>query len=112
MVRKKRKETRFTNGIPELLILTLLGKKEMYGYQIVKAIQETTRDALAFGEGCIYPLLRSLQKKGQITSRPHEVDGRVRLYYALSVKGRRQLEEIVTDWARVTHGVQLVFDLT
>jgi PadR family transcriptional regulator PadR len=110
VVRKKRKETRFTNGIPELLILALLDRGEMYGYQIVKEIQETTRDELAFGEGCIYPLLRSLQKKGQIRSRPQEVDGRVRLYYALSEKGRRQLDEVVTDWKRVTHGVRRVLD--
>jgi hypothetical protein len=29
----------FVNGVPELLILQLLATKEMYGYELVKAIQ-------------------------------------------------------------------------
>ena len=32
----------------------------MYGYQIVEEIRTQTGEALAFGEGCIYPYLHYL----------------------------------------------------
>jgi len=41
----------FLNGVPGLLVLQLLSRREMYGYEIVKAIQTETRQTLAFGEG-------------------------------------------------------------
>src|SRR5437899_3064887 len=53
----------FLNGVPELLVLTLLARREMYGYEIVKAIQSETKEILRFGEGCIYPYLHYLEKK-------------------------------------------------
>ncbi len=33
----------FMNGVPELLILRLLKDREMYGYDLVKAIREFDR---------------------------------------------------------------------
>ena len=47
----------FLNGVPELLVLRLLARREMYGYQIVEEIRKQTGEALSFGEGCIYPYL-------------------------------------------------------
>lgn len=107
---RKRKNPRFTNGIPELLILKLLSGREMYGYQIAREIRTGTSGALAFGEGCIYPMLRSLQRQGLLSSRRQEVEGRTRLYYALSVKGRDRLAEMTAEWTRVARGVRLVLD--
>ena len=37
----------FMNGVPELLILRLLAKQEMYGYEIVQAIRYFDRKQLA-----------------------------------------------------------------
>ena len=47
----------------------------MYGYQIVRAIQRSTGEALSFGEGCVYPLLRSLTTRGMLRTRRERVDG-------------------------------------
>ena len=52
----------FLNGVPELLLLRLLSRREMYGYEIVRAIQSETKEAFSFGEGCIYPYLHYLEK--------------------------------------------------
>jgi PadR family transcriptional regulator PadR len=109
---RTRKNPRFTNGIPELLVLKLLSGREMYGYQIARAIATETRQALLFGEGCIYPLLRSLQRRNLLTSRRQETDGRTRLYYALSPMGREHLAEMLADWERVSSGVKWVLDGT
>ena len=55
---KKRTNPDFLNGVPELLILRLLSRQPMYGYEIVQAIRRSTEQTLEFGEGCVYPILQ------------------------------------------------------
>ena len=98
----------FLNGVPELLLLKLLSRREMYGYEIVKAIQTETREILSFGEGCIYPYLHYLEKEKMVLSRRKEVDGRSRNYYQLTRSGAKRLEELSGEWNRVAAGIALV----
>jgi PadR family transcriptional regulator PadR len=100
----------FLNGVPELLVLKLLSRREMYGYEIVKAIQRETREALSFGEGCIYPYLHYLEQEKLVTSSRKTVGGRSRNYYRLTRRGGKRLEELVGEWDRVTAGIALVMD--
>ena len=99
----------FLNGVPELLLLKLLSRREMYGYEIVRAIQSETLHHLSFGEGCIYPSLHVLEKEKLVTSRRQEIDGRSRNYYRLTPHGRKRLEAMAADWNRVTAGINLLF---
>jgi PadR family transcriptional regulator PadR len=98
----------FLNGVPELLVLKLLSRREMYGYEIVKAIKTETRQTLSFGEGCIYPYLHYLEEEKLLSSRRKEVGGRSRNYYQLTRRGVRRLEQLNTDWDRVTSGISLL----
>ena len=56
----KRTNPDFLNGVPELLILSLLARRPMYGYELVQAIRQSTQGTLEFGEGCVYPVLHRL----------------------------------------------------
>ena len=98
----------FLNGVPEMLVLKLLSRREMYGYEIVKAIQTETGETLTFGEGCIYPCLHYLEKEKLVTSERREVAGRSRNYYVLTVRGTKRLEELTADWSRVHSGISLL----
>jgi PadR family transcriptional regulator PadR len=100
----------FLNGVPELLMLKLLSRRQMYGYAIVKAIQTETREAFTFGEGCSYPYLHYLEREKLVKSRRQEVDGRSRNYYELTPKGRKRLEELSTDWNRIAAGVSYLLE--
>jgi PadR family transcriptional regulator PadR len=100
----------FLNGVPELLVLRLLSSGEMYGYQIVEEIQARSKDALSFGEGCIYPYLHYLEAGKQVASQRREVGGRSRNYYKLTARGRKRLEELTAEWNRVTAGVALLLE--
>jgi PadR family transcriptional regulator PadR len=104
----KKTNPSFLNGIPELLVLRLLSSREMYGYQIVEAIRTQTRETFTFGEGCIYPYLHYLEAEKQVSSRRREVDGRSRNYYQLTARGRKRLDELTSEWKRVTTGVSLL----
>jgi len=104
----KKTNPSFLNGVPELLVLRLLARQEMYGYQIVQEIRTRTGEALSFGEGCIYPYLHYLEAEKQVSSRRREVDGRSRNYYKLTARGRKRLEALASEWNRVTAGIALV----
>ncbi|MCH7537093.1 MAG: PadR family transcriptional regulator [Proteobacteria bacterium] len=95
----------FMSGVPELLLLRLLGQHEMYGYELVRSIRSVTNNAISFGEGVIYPVLHSLQRNGALKSKRKTVGGRTRVYYSLTKKGRGRLEKLQADWHRIQGGV-------
>src|SRR4051812_19784661 len=98
----------FLNGVPELLVLKLLSRREMYGYEIVRAIETQTGEALSFGEGCIYPYLQYFENEKFVTSSRKVVEGRSRNYYQLTPRGKARLKELSQEWKRVTDGVGLL----
>lgn len=100
----------FLNGVPELLLLKLLSRREMYGYQIVKAIQAETKATFSFGEGCIYPYLHYLEEEKLLSAVRKEVEGRSRNYYQLTAKGRKRLQALSAEWNRVATGIALVME--
>lgn len=100
----------FLNGVPELLVLRLLSRREMYGYEIVAAIQAETKQALSFGEGCIYPYLHYLEKEKLVSCSRRNVGGRNRKYYQLTRRGEKRLAALTSDWNRVATGIALVMD--
>ncbi len=101
----KKTNPSFLNGVPELLVLRLLSRREMYGYQIVEEIRLQTGGALSFGEGCVYPYLHHLEADKYVSSQRREVDGRSRHYYKLTPRGNKRLAELSTEWKRVTGAV-------
>ena len=98
----------FMNGVPELLVLRLLRNGEMYGYEIVQAIRAETGEVVSLGEGVVYPVLHALEKGGAITAERRPVNGRSRIYYALSPQGASRLGELSAHWSRLTGAVQQV----
>jgi PadR family transcriptional regulator, regulatory protein PadR len=98
----------FLNGVPELLILQLLARQAMYGYELVRAIEESSGQVLEFGEGCIYPVLHRLESDGDLASRRETVGGRSRVVYRLTASGRKRLVARVTAWRSIVGAVDQV----
>jgi PadR family transcriptional regulator PadR len=98
----------FMNGVPELLILQLLAKREMYGYELVQSIRAQTKEAINLSEGVVYPTLHALEKQGAVKSRRKPVNGRSRIYYAITKDGTRKLAKTAAVWAGVTSAVQAI----
>ena len=96
----------FINGVPELLILRLLVGQEMYGYEIVQAIRDQSRETLTFGEGVVYPVLHALEHDGALKSRRKAVNGRSRVYYRLTAAGERRLGDLTATWSKVNNAIQ------
>ncbi len=60
--RKFRKE--LMAGLSSLVLLAVLARagREMYGYEIAKAVKAEGEGGLIFKQGAIYPVLRSLKR--------------------------------------------------
>ncbi len=97
----------FMNGVPELLILRTLEPGEMYGYELVQAIGVRTNQAIRIGEGVVYPALHALESSGMLKSRRKLVNGRTRVYYALTRKGEKHLAGLVQHWQHITGAIGL-----
>ena len=74
------------------IVLRLLTEREMYGYEIVKVVNERTGGLFEWKEGTLYPCLHSLEAGGLLLSHWREApSGRKRKYYRITAKGRAQL---------------------
>lgn len=98
----------FMTGIPEMLILRLLADQEMYGYELVQTIERATGQAIKLGEGVVYPGLHALEEAGFLRAREKPVQGRTRVYYAVTAAGRKRLAQVTSDWSRINEGVARV----
>ncbi|HVC02492.1 MAG TPA: helix-turn-helix transcriptional regulator [Steroidobacteraceae bacterium] len=95
-------------GVPELVVLRLVAEREMYGYAIARRIKLVSRDALTVGEGVLYPALHALEARGLLRSRSARADGRTRIYYQLTPRGRRHLARLTASWRRVNQAVERI----
>ncbi len=96
----------FMNGIPELLVLRLLSQREMYGYELVRAIRLNSHETIILAEGVVYPVLHALEQHGALRSKGKAVNGRTRIYYSVTAKGRRRLDTLVEEWERLSSGIR------
>jgi PadR family transcriptional regulator PadR len=98
----------FMNGVPELLILRLLEREEMYGYEIVQALRTRTAEVITVGEGVVYPVLHGLEAAGALSARRKTVNRRSRIYYIMTPAGKRRLATLATTWANLAGAIQII----
>lgn len=101
-------ETRhYLSGVSSLLILKLLSEGELYGYQIIKKLEQRSQNVFSYQAGSLYPVLYKMEKDGLIrrTERVDENEKR-RVYYAITPVGRRQLEKELVEWEKFSVGVR------
>jgi len=95
-------------GVPELVVLSLVDRREMYGYEIARSIKAITHDLLSIGEGVLYPALHAMESRGLLRSRSVRADGRIRIYYSLTARGKTRLARLTADWRRMSQGVEFI----
>lgn len=102
------RKLRYLHGVPKLLILKLLDGQEMYGYELARSLRESTGEVITLGEGVIYPLLHELEHEGLLRSRRTKSNGRPRVYYRTTAKGKRHLKRDADLWWDVAQAVASV----
>jgi PadR family transcriptional regulator PadR len=107
-VRKFQKE--LSSGIVSLALLALLAHadKQLYGYQIAKELGDFG-GGLPVKQGTLYPVLRSLEAGGLLTSEVEpSVTGPPRRYYQVTEEGRQAVGRWQESWIRTREFVDSV----
>jgi PadR family transcriptional regulator PadR len=104
-------KSQFLKGCARTAVLNLLGQRPMYGYEIATALSKQSGGVLELGQGTLYPLLYSLEKKGLIrVAREEDAPGagRRRCYYQLTPAGRAELADNLATWRDLVRGMRLI----
>ena len=104
-------DTELVKGTLSLLILSLLTRTSMYGYEIAATVHRETDGAFTFREGSLYPSLHKLEANDLITGEWEETDGgRKRKVYHITARGRAALQEKRQSWTELQAAVNCVLE--
>ena len=86
-------------GSTDSLLLCLIARQPMYGYQIIKELEGRSQGYFKFKEGTLYPALHRLERAGLILGKWQMLpSGQQRKYYYITDKGLTSLVEKRGQW--------------
>lgn len=92
-------ERELMRGAGPVAVLRLLERREMYGYELIEALERETGGVLSMGQSTLYPLLYNLEAKALLQARWRRApSGRRRKYYLLTEKGAERLRSERAQW--------------
>jgi PadR family transcriptional regulator PadR len=104
-------DTELLKGTLSLLILSLLSRRDMYGYEIAATVHRDTDGSFTWREGSLYPNLHKLQADGLIVGEWEEKEtGRKRRYYHITARGKAALKEKRESWNELCRGVSRILE--
>jgi PadR family transcriptional regulator len=102
-------KTELLKGTLDMLILKVVALGPIHGYAIAQRIQQISRDFFHLQQGSLYPALHRLEDRGWLKAEWKSSDtGREAKFYALTPRGRKQLEVEVKNWEQLTDAVALI----
>ncbi|HJZ75316.1 MAG TPA: PadR family transcriptional regulator [Vicinamibacterales bacterium] len=100
-------------GTLDMLVLKALQLEPMHGWRITERIEQWSESVLQLGQGTLYPALYRLERQGLIESEWNVTENNRRArYYSLTRVGRRQLNDELAQWRRMSRAVNLVLEAT
>jgi PadR family transcriptional regulator PadR len=104
-------DSELLKGTLSLLILSLLSRKPMYGYEIAATVHRDTDGSFTWREGSLYPSLHKMEADGLIVGEWEEKEtGRKRRYYQITKKGKAVLREKVQSWTELCQAVNRILE--
>lgn len=102
-------QNNFRRGVMSLVILGLLRREDMYGYQLVQETERVSGGRIVTQEGSLYPVLYKLVDQGMISDRRVQVGKRMtRVYYHLEPAGEARFTELLHEYEQITQGIRLI----
>jgi PadR family transcriptional regulator PadR len=93
----------YKKGVIELCVLSLLFRKDSYGYDVSEYISKR----INISDGTVYPILRKLKSEGLVTTYlSEESGGPPRKYYRITDSGRRQYLADKSEWLNFSREVE------
>ena len=99
-------EREWMRGAAPLAVLTMLDRAEMYGYELVEAMESSSGGLFAMGQSTVYPLLYNLEGRGHVEAVWRSApSGRRRKYYRVTKEGRAWLEKQRSQWSTLVEAM-------
>ena len=96
-------------GSTSILVLSLLERQDMYGYQITQLLKEKSENVFELKEGTLYPMLHGLENENAVQSYWLDANnGKRRKYYRITPDGKRLLNRKKSEWQLYTRAVNSV----
>jgi DNA-binding PadR family transcriptional regulator len=96
------------NSIDSLL-LCLIGERPMYGYQIIKELDDKSQGYFKYKEGTLYPALHRLENAGLLKGEWKTTSsGRQRRYYHITLRGSNILAERRVQWSDFLSAMNMI----
>ena len=97
--------SQYKKGVLELCILSLLNRRDCYGYDVSEYLSRHVETA----DGTVYPILRKLKGDGMVTTYLSEDSGGPpRKYYSLTKTGRQEFEKQREEWMDFAGAVEII----
>ena len=98
----------FKKGSLEMILLSLIGRKETYGYEISEALKDYGFSNIS--EGTIYPLLLRLEKNQLIKAEYRESPvGPRRKYFSITEAGVIEMNLFLESWTELSYAIDKLF---
>lgn len=95
-------------GFLDLCVLTILKKKDYYGYTLVNEIS----NYIEISEGTIYPLLKRFRdNEWVLVYEEKSLDGAPRKYYSLTKSGKEALRRLEKEWSTFRESVENILTI-
>ena len=103
-------ERELLKGVAPVVVLEILSRGRMYGYELTEAIASKSESILTLGQGTLYPLLYNLEAQKLVKGQWETAEsGRKRRYYSITSKGKERLETDKGQLADLFRALKLVF---
>ena len=83
-----------TAPLLDACVLGIVDNEDSYGYTLTQKMLQV----VDISESTLYPVLRRLQKAGQLRTYDAPFQGRNRRYYAITEEGKVLLEHYAKEW--------------
>jgi DNA-binding PadR family transcriptional regulator len=104
-----RQQNELVKGSIDSLLLCLIGQQPMYGYQIIKELEDKSQGYFKYKEGTLYPALHRLEKAGLLVGKwEPTAGGRQRRYYHITAKGNKIFAEKKVQWLDFLAAMNLI----
>ena len=99
--------TQYKKGVLELCVLSLLTKRDRYGYEISEQLSRH----IDIADGTVYPILRKLKSDGLLTIYlQEESGGPPRKYYSLTKTGREAYKRDLAEYLKFSQTIAALLE--
>ncbi len=90
-------QSQIKKGTLSFIVLLVINKDEVYGYELIEKIKKQT--GISIAEGTLYPLMNRLKLENLLDSKwVEQPTGIPRKYYFLTTFGQQTLKGMKTEW--------------